>query len=48
MDIDAENLTEFWDLYGESLVDRTLYFKEFWEALLNSKSYGEGRTQDEV
>ena len=40
MDIDIENLMEFWDLYSESMVERTLVFKEFWEALFNSKPYG--------
>ena len=41
MDIDVRNLVEFWDLYSKSLTERTSMFKEFWEALFDSKPYGE-------
>ena len=36
----SRKLIEFWELYSEFSVDRTLAFKEFWEALFNSKPYG--------
>jgi len=39
--MNAKNLIIFWELYQESLRDRTREFEEFWEQLLNSEPYGE-------
>ena len=37
----SKKLVAFWELYRESLRDRTSEFKEFWEQLLDGNPYGE-------
>lgn len=39
--MNVKNLIIFWELYQESLRDRTGEFKEFWKQLFNSEPYGE-------
>jgi len=38
--MNSKKLVAFWELYRESLRDKTSEFKEFWEQLLNGDYYG--------